>query len=53
VYRVCRAQGELVEVEVVRAPGLSSGQRFEFTLRAVSAMEVVVDAPGAKPAAGA
>jgi len=52
VYRVCRVQGELVEVEVVRAPGLSSGQHFTFTLGAVSAMEVVIDPPGETPAAG-
>jgi hypothetical protein len=41
IYRVVALEGELVTVEVVQAPGLSAGERFRFTLEAVTAMEVV------------
>ena len=48
VYRVCSIRGDLVDVEVIRAPGLSAGQRFALTRNAVGAMEVVSngDSPG-------
>jgi hypothetical protein len=42
VYRVCGWDQLLVQVEVVRAPGLNPGQRFQFTLEAVMQMDVVV-----------
>jgi hypothetical protein len=42
VYRVCGWTDELVEVEVVRAPGLRPGQRFNFELAAVCRMTPVV-----------
>lgn len=45
VYRVCDWNQALVEVEVVRSPGLEPGQRFQFALAAVTAM-VVVSEPG-------
>ena len=38
VYRVVRVLGELVEVEVVRAPGLERGTRFRVTHTAVARM---------------
>jgi len=38
VYRVIAVDGELVEVEVVEAPGLAAGERFRFTLEAVAEM---------------
>lgn len=41
VYRVIRVLGELVEVEVVRAPGLMSGMRFRVTQAAVGRMALV------------
>jgi len=41
VYRVIRVLGELVEVEVVRAPGLVSGTRFRVTRAAVGRMALV------------
>ena len=43
VYRVCGWDQLLVQVEVVRAPGLSPGQRFQFALEAVMQMDVVAD----------
>jgi hypothetical protein len=43
-YRVCSWDDELVEVEVVQAPGLERGQRFTFTRAAVTAMQPVEDA---------
>jgi hypothetical protein len=39
VYRVVAVDGELVEVEVVEAPGLEPGERYRFTLAAVEEME--------------
>lgn len=41
LYRVHECAGPLVEVEVVRAPGLSEGQRFRFSREAVLEMELV------------
>ena len=41
VYRVVRVLGELVEVEVVRAPGLARGTRFRVTQAAVDRMAVL------------
>jgi hypothetical protein len=43
VYRVCGWERDLVEVEVVRAPGLTAGQRFQFALTAVTQMVLVAD----------
>jgi hypothetical protein len=43
VYRVCGCTETVVQVEVVRAPGLDSGQRFTFTRAAVANMAVVSD----------
>ncbi len=39
VYRVVAVEGELVEVEVVRAPGLEAGTRVRLALRDARAME--------------
>jgi hypothetical protein len=44
VYRVCDFSHQDVWVEVVRAPGLSPGQRFKFAREAVIAMDVSDDA---------
>jgi hypothetical protein len=44
VYRVLGRNARGVEVEVVRAPGLSAGSRFTFTLEDVLAMDPL--APG-------
>jgi hypothetical protein len=41
VYRVCEIGSSSVEVEVVRAPGLSAGARYRFTRAAVLAMEEI------------
>lgn len=41
VYRVCTVTPTLVQVEVVRAPGLAPGHRFQFTCAAVLGMDVV------------
>ncbi|MGP0048273.1 MAG: hypothetical protein ACLPZR_05400 [Solirubrobacteraceae bacterium] len=43
LYRVCACDGDHVEVEVVRAPGLRPGLRFAFTADAVAAMSLVDD----------
>jgi hypothetical protein len=40
-YRVREVHEGLVTVEVVKAPGLEPGQRFEFTADAVARMEPV------------
>jgi hypothetical protein len=40
-YRVLEVDGDLVEVEVIDAPGLKPGQRFKFTSESVEAMEFV------------
>jgi hypothetical protein len=37
-YRVLELQGDLVQVEVVEAPGLAAGQRFRFATTALEAM---------------
>ena len=44
LYRVVDVHGEVVEVEVVSAPGLESGTHVRFTQDAVSHMKVVEDA---------
>jgi hypothetical protein len=44
LYRVVDIVGELVEVEVVRAPGLETGTRLNFTQDAVHHMTIVDDA---------
>ena len=44
LYRVIDVSGELVVVEVVRAPGLRSGTQIRFTQDAVSNMKVVEEA---------
>ena len=44
LYRVVDVSGELVVVEVVRAPGLRSGTQIRFTQDAVSNMKVVEEA---------
>jgi hypothetical protein len=41
VYRIVDVQGELVEVEVVRAPGLAPGRRLRLTADAVKRMQLV------------
>jgi hypothetical protein len=38
-YRVIGDHGDLLELEVIDAPGLSPGQRFRFTRAAVADME--------------
>lgn len=43
LYRVIAKSGGLVELEVVRAPGLKPGQRVRFTEEAVLQMSVVDD----------
>jgi hypothetical protein len=40
VYRVCGFTDSLVEVEVVRSPGLERGQRFRFDAAAVRKMPI-------------
>jgi hypothetical protein len=40
-YRVIACDGDVVEVEVVNAPGLEAGRRFSFTADAVTEMELV------------
>ena len=41
MYRVIHVVGELVEVEVVSAPGLAPGTVLQFTQAAVAGMSVV------------
>jgi hypothetical protein len=41
IYRVLENDGLLVEVEVISAPGLTSGSRFRFAASAVAEMTVV------------
>lgn len=41
VYRVCGLAPGLVDVEVVKAPGLTVGQQFAFTREAVLAMDLL------------
>lgn len=41
LYRVCGLGAELVEVEVVSAPGLSPGRRFKLTRDAIERMDLV------------
>jgi hypothetical protein len=40
-YRLLRARGPIVEVEVVSAPGLRPGARFHLTAAAVAEMRSV------------
>jgi hypothetical protein len=49
VYRVVSVADDVVEVEVVRAPGLKEGQRFSFTQEAVAAMELAVVPEATQP----
>jgi hypothetical protein len=51
LYRAVDVIGELVELEVVSAPGLEPGTRLRVTKAAVSRMSVVEQA-GEAPAAG-
>jgi hypothetical protein len=48
VYRVVEVSDKSVQVEVVRAPGLTPGRRFDFTRVDVQRMECVdgADAEG-------
>ena len=46
VYQVTALLGDLVEVEVVRVPGLDRGTRLKFTAVAVAAMELIGEHPG-------
>ena len=41
VYSVLALGAETVSVEVVRAPGLTAGRRFEFTREAVLRMDLL------------
>ena len=43
VYRIVRLSPALVEVSVVRAPGLAAGETFVFSRGAVLAMELLVE----------
>jgi hypothetical protein len=45
LYRAVEVIGELVELEVVSAPGLEPGTRLRVTKAAVSSMSVVEEAP--------
>jgi hypothetical protein len=45
LYRIIGFHDELVEVEVITAPGLGPGRRFRFTRPALEAMAVVEPAP--------
>jgi hypothetical protein len=48
VYRVRAVRHEIIDVEVVRAPGLQAGQRFAFTREVVVAMELL-SSPASSP----
>ena len=52
LYRAIEVIGDLVELEVVSAPGLEPGTRLRVTKKAVSRMSVVEEAPagGRRPA---
>jgi hypothetical protein len=52
LYRAVDVIGELVELEVVSAPGLEPGMRLRVTKAAVSRMSVVDEAPGEASAGG-
>jgi hypothetical protein len=53
IYRVVAVADDLVEVEVVEAPGLKPGQRFSFTAEVVEAMELAVaPEPTSRPVSG-
>jgi hypothetical protein len=41
IYRIARLAGPVVEVEVLHAPGLSSGRRFRLTRGSVLGMAAV------------
>jgi hypothetical protein len=45
IYTVIAVDGDLIEVEVVRAPGLPAGKRLKFTCRDVRAMEPINASP--------
>jgi len=47
VYRVIATEGDCVEVEVVRAPGLEAGARIRLTQRDARAMEPLTEEPQA------
>jgi hypothetical protein len=49
VYTVVAIEGDLIVVEVVRAPGLSAGRRLKFTARDAQAMERVPSLPHQPP----
>jgi hypothetical protein len=53
VYRVVADEGELVEVEVVSAPGLEPGHRLRFTAAAVEEMEPAEPRPARARPSGA
>jgi len=44
LYRVVGVEGDLVEVQVVSAPGLEPGARVRLTLRDAQAMQAVDEA---------
>lgn len=45
LYRVASVEDSLIEVQVVRAPGLIQGTRLRFTAAAAAAMELVSAEP--------
>jgi hypothetical protein len=45
LYRVVDSDPDIVEVEVVSAPGLEPGTRLRFTQAAVADMSVVAERP--------
>lgn len=49
IYRVCTWSADLVEVEVVSAPGLAAGRRFRFKRELVELMDVVADSRAVEP----
>jgi hypothetical protein len=50
LYRAVEVIGELVELEVVSAPGLEPGTRLRVTKAAVGRMSVVQEAGARRPA---
>jgi hypothetical protein len=53
LYRVVGVAGELVEVEVVSAPGLDPGTRVRLTQAAIATMSVVPESSLQRPTQGA
>ena len=45
LYRVVGSDPDIVEVEVVSAPGLEAGTRLRFTQAAVADMSIVAERP--------